>query len=814
MSVQVLTAIDGAQQLPYHSMGADSLEEAVNAFVIWDIRMSQVIGRKPTSVHASRPISTMEQEQVQEQPLQLLLEAGPSTFQDEAAAGQGHRSRNVGVDQEMYFKLRQNWSNVEVVVLSKVGNIPLAEGVIFLPFANSCIDGAEVGEQNAGVLVTNVLDEVDVALLDRELPSFLADDPRTIKWPILNLRIVSNGAILGHLYKAYIDSGVSTDVQAGESSMKKKRPYNSVKRSKPDPAVQAQKKLSQRRSNRCSQVSVNEALKISCNCTNECMRKVNKKDVLAERTYFYNEPFTKRLEYILQKFDHPGFAEGKMLFTGAMTVCKPAFWTIYGFVRQTFYNYEVAFRMGQRVGFHGNNGTFKPKDTTIFAKACMKTFFQQTAEPLPHKESKKDGTYGIFYRLPKAYRRDDVYREICQKMLAVNMTPISKVAFENIWKKEFSNYGIHNTSAFAKCADCILYMNMLHRERRSAERANWEHRREMHLKHQMSGRTVYYSHRELSSINPSQYLSFIHDAMDLSKTIIPRLNDKVKTLMGQVKPLPLKLVGILNHGHEPSVVAHVAVGGLWKSYPNFTITSIAKQLRDYENYYYGDSTDDLSFGNPASHPLFEALLDKDVFDRTVLERHPSRDQFFKITEEDRGRFMERSQTTRMLPPHLFIQLDNSAKDNKNSLMMAFMSELVARGCCKSVTMSFLVVGHTHEDVDAFFSKVNAAQGGKNIETLPHFLAKVYHAQSSKTYPRLIQEIADYRSHVENYVVKIKVNPPPLRSVSICGIIYLCIKCKTHMETDGYHRMEEVCGGDVNRNQIQTSKLCCLPEKTQ
>ncbi|KAL3679273.1 hypothetical protein R1sor_022229 [Riccia sorocarpa] len=276
------------------------------------------------------------------------------------------------------------------------------------------------------------------------------------------------------------------------------------------------------------------------------------------------------------------------------------------------------------------------------------------------------------YRLPKAYSREDVYKEICKKMIAVDLVPISRVAFENIWKKDFPNYGIHNSSAFAKCETCIHYMNMLHKERRSAERSKWENLREMHLKHQMSGRNVYYSHRQLSTVEPTVYLAFIHDAMDLSKTIIPQLSEKYKSLMGQVQPLPLNVIGILNHGHEPSVVAHVSVG---------------------------------------------ALLHEKVFNKTVLgKRSQSRDEYFRVTEEE--------------------------------------SELIARGCCKTITMSFLLVDHTHEDVHAFFSKVNAAQGGKNIESLPHFLVEVYHAQSSKAYPRLIQEIADYKHHTSDYVFKI------------------------------------------------------------
>ncbi|KAL3692157.1 hypothetical protein R1sor_005808 [Riccia sorocarpa] len=529
-------------------------------------------------------------------------------------------------------------------------SLPIADGIIFLPFSTSCVGEVRVGEQYAGVLVSTVHNEVDPTILDKDLPNFHPDDPITVRWPILHLRIASNGAILGHLYKAFEDAGL----------------WRSAKKT---------------------------------------------------------------------------------------------FYTLYGFVKQTFYNYEKAYTMGQRVGFHGNSGTFKPKDTTIFARACMKSLFQQTAEPLPHKESRNENTDGIIYRLPKALSRDDVYREILGKMEAVGMTAISRVAFDNLWKKEFPNYGMHNSSVFAKCLLCVKFTTMLQRERRSAERAKLELDREKHLKHQMSGRTVYYSHRELFTSSPSLYLSFIHDAMDLAKTIIPRLCDKVKTLMGSVQPIPLKVIGILNHGHEPGVVAHVTVGGLWKSDPNYTITSIAKQLRDYENFHTDKKLGNLHFTDQTSYPLFNALMDEEVFNTTVLaKKRQSKEEFFQMEGADNS---ELQASTRMLPPNLYIQLDNSAKDNKNWAMMAFCSELVARGCCKMITMSFLVVGHTHEDVDVFFSKVNAAQAGKDIESLPHFLAVVYHAQSSKAYPRVIQEVADYKEHVKDYMEKITGQSAPV-----------------------------------------------------
>ncbi|KAL3682452.1 hypothetical protein R1sor_000474 [Riccia sorocarpa] len=367
----------------------------------------------------------------------LLIEASPPNTR----AGEersGRKAGSVSKEEEIYFKFRKNWSNESVTLLSKIEEEPLAEGIIFLPFANSCIDGVEVGEEYAGVLVARACDDVDEQLLRRDLPKFIEDDPRMVRWPILRLRVISNGAILEKLYKAFVDSESSgRGSEPQEEGEKRKRPYSSVKRQKPDPTTQFKKKLSQKRSSRCTTDDVNKALEFSCTCTNTCMSKVLKKDVHEERSFFYNEPFARRAAYILTKFDHPGFKDGKMLFVNGLLVCKPAFWTIYGFVRQTFYNYEKAFMMGQREGFHGNNMSvlfrlflhtllaamffviflaemiLKPKDTTLFTKACMKMFFQQTAEPLPHKESKNNNTDGIMYRLPKAYSREDVYKEIC-----------------------------------------------------------------------------------------------------------------------------------------------------------------------------------------------------------------------------------------------------------------------------------------------------------------------------------------------------------------------------------------------------------------
>ncbi|KAL3694540.1 hypothetical protein R1sor_008191 [Riccia sorocarpa] len=511
---------------------------------------------------------------------------------DEHQSTSRGRESNVRPEDQLFFKVTKNWANVEVILLSIVESLPIADGIIFLPFSTSCVGEVRVGEQYAGVLVSTVHSEVDPTILDKDLPNFHPDDPITVRWPILHLRIASNGAILGNLYKAFEHAG-TRGAQTGDDDMpvKKKRAYNTAKRTKPNLEVLLQRRLNQKKMSMCTPDKISECLRFTCTCSRECMRKVDKKDIIDERSFFYNEPYTRRVEYILSKFDHPGFEEGYMLFR-TLEVCKKTFYTLYGFVKQTFYNYEKAYTMGRRVGFDGNSGTFKPKDTTIFARACMKSFFQQTAEPLPHKESRNDNTDGIIYRLPKALSCDDVYREILGKMEEVGMTAISRVAFDNLSKKEFPNYGMHNCSAFAKCLLCVKFTTMLQRERRSAERAKLELDREKHLKHQMSGKTVYYSHRELSTSSPSLYLSFIHDAMDLAKTIIPRLCDKVKTLMGSVQPLPLKLKQgrTLNQilPHFLAVVYHAQSS---KAYPRVIqeVDDYKEHVKDYMEKITGQS---------------------------------------------------------------------------------------------------------------------------------------------------------------------------------------------------------------------------------
>ncbi len=55
-----------------------------------------------------------------------------------------------------------------------------------------------------------------------------------------------------------------------------------------------------------------------------------------------------------------------------------------------------------------------------------------------------------------------------------------------------------------------------------------------------------------------------------------------------------------------------------------------------------------------------------------------------------------------LPTNLLLQMDNCIKDNKNRHLLTFLSLLTIRDVFEEVKLGFLIVGHTHEDIDGCF----------------------------------------------------------------------------------------------------------------
>jgi hypothetical protein len=64
--------------------------------------------------------------------------------------------------------------------------------------------------------------------------------------------------------------------------------------------------------------------------------------------------------------------------------------------------------------------------------------------------------------------------------------------------------------------------------------------------------------------------------------------------------------------------------------------------------------------------------------------------------------MKLAKTRKVWPRNFVLQLDNTSAENKNHTVMAYCAWLVATGVFETVQVRFLMVGHTHEDIDGYF----------------------------------------------------------------------------------------------------------------
>ena len=224
--------------------------------------------------------------------------------------------------------------------------------------------------------------------------------------------------------------------------------------------------------------------------------------------------------------------------------------------------------------------------------------------------------------------------------------------------------------------------------------------------------------------------------MDHTKSVIPRMqrSTKATSRFGQIA---ISITGMLTHGHNKRAYAHYSIA-FWPRDSNFTISSICRVLRDLEQLPVKDSKE--LFTVPMLNS-FEALL------------HRKSRCFASILLS----------STNVLPPplpgrpavslskKLFLQLDNSAKDNKNQYVMAFCSLLTVKRVFKELTIGFLIVDHTYKDIDAHFSYLSKLLKMKNTYILADLMKAFMDSQETTAFTsEVVQEVVDFKKFLHGY----------------------------------------------------------------
>ena len=102
-----------------------------------------------------------------------------------------------------------------------------------------------------------------------------------------------------------------------------------------------------------------------------------------------------------------------------------------------------------------------------------------------------------------------------------------------------------------------------------------------------------------------------------------------------------------------------------------------------------------------------------------------------------------------LPPVLYVQLDNTSRENKNKFTMAYFNMLVEKGIFKKIKIGFLVVGHTHDQIDQMFSRFSVKLNRQRAFRLDSLKEIIVDSYTPKPEIIFVDQVADFKKFVSN-----------------------------------------------------------------
>lgn len=251
-----------------------------------------------------------------------------------------------------------------------------------------------------------------------------------------------------------------------------------------------------------------------------------------------------------------------------------------------------------------------------------------------------------------------------------------------------------------------------------------------HLDGEKIHRLDFYGNRALSISKPHNLLTIIHNKMDHAKMALPLFSHKTKMNDAWMK-LSIAVIGMIVHGHGDVKYAHYGVD-IYLHDCNHTIGSIAKLLCDLESILFLYST--VLFHGPGASLLFQSILEgKQIFVRSLLP-HPTTRGFASLMLSE-----------------LVVQLDNATSHNKNKYMFYFWSLLVAQGVLREIWVNFLLVGHTHNDIDTLFGRWSMKLRSNDYPTIPLLMKSFMDVESQPLVPHFIEEVYDFKGFIEGCI---------------------------------------------------------------
>jgi len=156
---------------------------------------------------------------------------------------------------------------------------------------------------------------------------------------------------------------------------------------------------------------------------------------------------------------------------------------------------------------------------------------------------------------------------------------------------------------------------------------------------------------------------------------------------------------------------------------------------------YGDL---LYESGSSRNPLSNALLQNSIYTKCRVYK----DAFLSLNGSSKNQNLD----FKLFPPHLLLQLDNAASDNKNRYVFMFLSLLTALGIFITIEVGFLLVGHIHEDIDGTYGRISANLKSKDIYYLTEMMDTYRTIEEKWVFPpKLIDKVYDFKSFLNGYI---------------------------------------------------------------
>uniref|UniRef100_A0A0G4HJC8 DUF7869 domain-containing protein n=1 Tax=Chromera velia CCMP2878 TaxID=1169474 RepID=A0A0G4HJC8_9ALVE len=208
---------------------------------------------------------------------------------------------------------------------------------------------------------------------------------------------------------------------------------------------------------------------------------------------------------------------------------------------------------------------------------------------------------------------------------------------------------------FSKCDRCAYLSYCIAHEPLPGEQRKLEHAQIVHVVDTIRQRLVYYDERRLSQVDPHNHITIIMDGMDQNFSTIPHCEFNHRLKSAEPLGARIKLIGVMAHGRGKLVFA---VPPEEAHGSNMTVTVLNFALTEIQRHW----------------PDFE-------------------------------------------PRTFHLQMDNTSSENKNMTVLAYLNVLVHRFTFEQIVNGFLPVGHTHEDIDAFFGVLSKALKASDFFTV-------------------------------------------------------------------------------------------------